>query len=342
MTSPKDIRDEIISILGDLDRGMVLYLPLNEGSGTICYDKSGQQNNALFSSVPLWVDGKFGKALSFDGIDDYIESANQVDLNLLEHPVTLECWVYPFYRAVDPSWASWQLVGKWAFIATYIKPQDESNALVGLYLNGVGWVALLGPWEQWYHIVAVYSGKGSAERKLYVNGVLKGTYDGSAAGDYSGTIQIGRNNYVNIPYGYIDDVNVYNRALTEGEIKRKYLSFPPRFSWFKGEPPKSRWPGFPWGWVEWNGGAMEAPVGSKAEIRDSFFVVVVDKHIEADRAEDSVMDFADSVEASLDDSPTIGGLVARSYVVNREKQKLFDGDYSVCALRITLQTHRRE
>jgi hypothetical protein len=87
---------------------------------------------------------------------------------------------------------------------------------------------------------------------------------------------------------------------------------------------------------------MEAPVGSKAEIRDSFLIVVVDKHINADVAEDSIMDFADSVEATLDDSPTIGGLVARSYVVNREKQKVFDADYSMVAVRVTLQTHRRE
>jgi hypothetical protein len=113
-------------------------------------------------------------------------------------------------------------------------------------------------------------------------------------------------------------------------------------AWFKGEPPKSRYPGFPWGWVEWAGGPMEPPVGSKAEVKDVFLIVVVDKHIEADRAEDSVMDFAESVEAVLDNDGTVGGLVGRSYVTNREKQKLFDGDYSVCACRITFQTHRRE
>ncbi len=111
---------------------------------------------------------------------------------------------------------------------------------------------------------------------------------------------------------------------------------------FFGEPPKSRYPGFPWGWVEWAGGPMEPPVGAKAEVKDVFLIVVVDKHIEADRAEDSVMDFADSVEAVLDNDGTVGGLVGRSYVTNREKQKLFDGDYSVCACRITFQTHRRE
>lgn len=111
---------------------------------------------------------------------------------------------------------------------------------------------------------------------------------------------------------------------------------------FKGEPPKSRWPGFPWGWVEWSTGGMEPPVGTKAEIRDAFNIVIVDKHIDAEKAEDSIMDFADAVEAAMDDSPSLSDFVGRSYVTNREKQKVFDGDYSMVAVRITLQTHRRE
>ena len=96
------------------------------------------------------------------------------------------------------------------------------------------------------------------------------------------------------------------------------------------------------GWVEWSGGVMQPPVGSKAEINDNFFIVVVDKHINFEKAEDSVMEFVDSVETALDDSPTIGGLVARSFVGNREKEKQFQSDYSMVAARITLNTFRRE
>ena len=112
--------------------------------------------------------------------------------------------------------------------------------------------------------------------------------------------------------------------------------------WFKGQPPLSRAPAFPWGWVEWSGGVMQPPVGSKAEINDNFFIVIVDKHINPEKAEDSVMEFVDSVEAALDDAPTIGGLVARSFVGNREKEKQFQSDYSMVAARITLNTFRRE
>lgn len=114
--------------------------------------------------------------------------------------------------------------------------------------------------------------------------------------------------------------------------------------WFKARPPRSRWPGFPFGWVEALLGPQEPPVGSKAEVIDVFFIVVFDKHIDAEKADDSVLDFTESIEAALDDSPSIGGLVARSYVANREKDKDFldNNDYSYAAIRITLKTHRRE
>ena len=112
--------------------------------------------------------------------------------------------------------------------------------------------------------------------------------------------------------------------------------------WFKGQPPRSRFPAFPCGWVEWNGGVMQPPVGSRTQILDQFYIVIVEKHIDAEKAEDSVMEFVDSVEAALDDAPTIGDLVAYSWVSNREKEKQFEGDYSLIAVRLTLSTRRNE
>jgi len=112
--------------------------------------------------------------------------------------------------------------------------------------------------------------------------------------------------------------------------------------WFEGEPPPSRYSAFPFGWVEWVGGEMKAPVGSKAEITDRFYVVVIDKFVNPEKAEDSIMDFANSIEDTLDDFPTLGDLVATSFVINREKEKQFEGDYSMVGVRLTLYTRRRE
>jgi hypothetical protein len=61
---------------------LVAYWSFDEGSGTIAYDFSGNENNGTLyngsticsgQDCPNWVDGKFGKALSFDGINDYLK-----------------------------------------------------------------------------------------------------------------------------------------------------------------------------------------------------------------------------------------------------------------------------
>jgi hypothetical protein len=66
----------------NLLNGLVLWLPMDEGSGNIVYDYSGYGNNGTLyngsticggiDNCPLWVDGVIGKAISFDGVDDKI------------------------------------------------------------------------------------------------------------------------------------------------------------------------------------------------------------------------------------------------------------------------------
>jgi len=68
----------------NLLNGLVLWLPMDEGSGTIAYDYSGNGNNGTLyngsticggiDNCPLWVDGKIEKAISFDGVDDWGKS----------------------------------------------------------------------------------------------------------------------------------------------------------------------------------------------------------------------------------------------------------------------------
>jgi prepilin-type N-terminal cleavage/methylation domain-containing protein len=58
----------------------VLELSFDEGQGTIAYDSSGNNNNGTLCNGsscnvqgPTWTTGKVGSALSFDGVDDYVE-----------------------------------------------------------------------------------------------------------------------------------------------------------------------------------------------------------------------------------------------------------------------------
>jgi hypothetical protein len=112
--------------------------------------------------------------------------------------------------------------------------------------------------------------------------------------------------------------------------------------WFLGEPAPSKYPGFPWGWVEWNGGPEDPPVSVKSQVRDVFFVVFVSQHVDASVAEASGMALLQEVEAVLKGDRSLGGLVEASWVSNREKEKKFQGEQSMIAIRITVQTRRRE
>ena len=53
--------------------GMVSYWNFDEGTGTTAYDAFGR-NNGIFYNGPVWTTGKVGRALSFDGVDDYVQT----------------------------------------------------------------------------------------------------------------------------------------------------------------------------------------------------------------------------------------------------------------------------
>ena len=190
---------------------------MDEGAREIAYDESDEGNDGVIFGAS-WVNGKYEKALDFDGYTDFVQTP-PMSLNLLESAFTFEAWVYPRWRASDPSYASWVLVAKFSSIGISIGRRGEPNFAVNAWVSGNAVTFGTYPCQNWYHIVAVYTGFGSSERKIYVNGVYVGTDTGGAAADFSGNITIGNMTYTSAVYGVIDDVSIYNRALNEAEIK---------------------------------------------------------------------------------------------------------------------------
>ena len=74
------------------DASLVLALSFDEGQGTVANDSSKYRFKADINGA-LWVNGKFGKALSFDGVDDFASVADAPELRLLKGG-TIMTWAY--------------------------------------------------------------------------------------------------------------------------------------------------------------------------------------------------------------------------------------------------------
>ena len=219
------------------DDGLVAKWHFDEGSGSVLKDSSGNGNDGVIYGA-TWVDGKYGSALSFDGVDDYVSVIGPVGTF---SDLTVETWVrvngYKDYgKIID--------FGGDSGIGRRFTLQVESNS-IGFSLDGspsgkASWASK--PYE-WINVVGVWN--KSSFIRLYVNGELKventlaPTIDSLSIKPSHSHI-IGRRitslDYFN---GIIDEVKIYNNALTAEEIKEHYESGPTALSLTKTASPQS-------------------------------------------------------------------------------------------------------
>ena len=204
-----------------LDGNLKLALPMDEGSGTVTYDKSGNNNDGTISGA-TWVDGKYGKALSFDGIDDRVEVAHNANL-YMPNGFTLMAWAKPNpphpevlgFVAGKGSWAE----GFWGFYLDANNKVYYQLRLTGSTIEKGGAIVL--PSNVFSHITLVWD---TSALKLYVNGVFDNQAD--AVGSLPNLAEpfvIGRRYAAGYWFsGSIDEVRIYNRALTAAEISDLY------------------------------------------------------------------------------------------------------------------------
>jgi hypothetical protein len=110
--------------------------------------------------------------------------------------------------------------------------------------------------------------------------------------------------------------------------------------WLCAEPSPIAYPGLCFGWVEWSGGPIAQANFDRKKAVDEFFIVIITKNADADQAESDGLSIAEKAEALLSADRKLGGAVTDSLVTLREKQKVFDGKFSINAVRLTLQTWR--
>ena len=205
---------------------LVGWWRLDEGSGTIATDLSEYGNDGTLQSEPQWVNGKFGKALQFDGVDDYVEIPH-AEILTVDNEVTVMAWINA-ERHGGPGTEGWQgIVAKSNSPRSYSLYTETSGALhfstTSTVINDYVGTLSTGqvPLNEWVHVAAMVV---DGQHQYYINGepagtsgsdiVLPGTDDTSPA-------LIGRTGEgaARSFLGMIDDVRIYNEALTQEEIQ---------------------------------------------------------------------------------------------------------------------------
>jgi len=220
------------------DPSLMGYWSFNEGSGTVAADTSGHGNNGQLMNGPVWVPGRIAGALKFDGADDYVLVPHNAALLPTGNEVTVSVWINA-QRHTGPNNATWQgILSKGDNPRLYSLYTEASGVLHFSTGPSTGFVGTLStgqvPLKEWVHIVAMVSG---GQHVYYINGQPAGT-SGSGA-----TLPANSNSPFNIGrspdetdrefLGMIDDVRLYNRALTAAEIKKL---IPPKLRAFDPSP----------------------------------------------------------------------------------------------------------
>ena len=183
----------------------------DEGKGDIAKDSFENGNDGEFVGVPEWVDGKFGGALEFDGAGSYVEILNSESLN--GDSFTISLWCQPNELRIQ-GLADKTPSPQWRLFMNNPGGSVEFDALPGEIGNIATPATSVG---QWSHIAATYDA-GTATAKIYLNG----EFAQEAAGvdmNVSSPVNIHiASNEATRFNGIIDDVGIFNVALSEDEI----------------------------------------------------------------------------------------------------------------------------
>ncbi len=212
----------------DMKNAVAIYL-LDEGSGRKVKDYTGNGNDGDFVGDPEWVDGPFGKALSFDGQDDYIQVITPANISPKVSTFTIGFWVNP--GNTQKQYAD--------ILSNHMEPRkgytfEQDSASVNLFYCSFG---SDGEWRAgdprpdraltqlkagvWQHFVAVRQGKTlthylngekSAECPTGTDAPVSESQSGLRIAEWGGS---GGRQF----NGILDEIFIFNDALTIDDIK---------------------------------------------------------------------------------------------------------------------------
>ncbi|MDE0326495.1 MAG: LamG domain-containing protein [Candidatus Poribacteria bacterium] len=215
-----------------IEDGLIGYWSFNKDTvkGNTVKDVWGDQDAEMIGKLQI-VEGKFGEAVRLEGgagarvqITDDIKKAE-----LPTEEMTVELWVWDeqfiewggYMVAVQDNGAfekGWLIGTRWKAFSFALSSDgaDDGDGLL-TYLNSANTYDV----NEWHHVVGTYDGK---EMKIYVDGKLEGTSSvQSGVINYPDRIFFSMGAYKDdnedfVHKGMIDEVRLYDRALSEKEV----------------------------------------------------------------------------------------------------------------------------
>ncbi|UCG58974.1 MAG: PASTA domain-containing protein, partial [Phycisphaerales bacterium] len=204
----------------------VAHYKLDESIGTIAEDSAGDKNGTTYGG-PVWLPtgGMMDGALSFDGVDDYVDCGNDHQFDLTEQ-ITVAAWVN--ITSVPGDYTAIVAKGDTAWrLSTHLSTRRFHFAVCGEpWVNLVGGSTEVGAGE-WHHVCGTYDHQ---EIRLYVDGLLDAMLANTEPIPTNAqNVYIGEN--AEAPgrfwHGLIDDVRIYDYALSADQIVSLLCVDPP-------------------------------------------------------------------------------------------------------------------
>ncbi|MCW1310070.1 MAG: DUF2341 domain-containing protein, partial [Candidatus Nanoarchaeia archaeon] len=204
----------------------------DEGGGSSVFDSSGNSNNGTLYNGVTWTAGKFGSALNFDGVNDYVLVQDSETLRVTDD-FSFEAWIYPYSfgenvygRLLDQNSTEGYIF--------YVKNDSGKNQSLSVgFGNGTASSTYDSLNESiylntWQHVIVTFNKSLSSNQiKFFVNNVARGTATRTTS-VYAGTsnLYIGNRAQLDRTFnGTIDEVRIYNKSLSTSEIADLYNNY---------------------------------------------------------------------------------------------------------------------
>jgi hypothetical protein len=199
------------------DPNLVGWWTLDEGQGMTAVDWSGHDHHGTLINDPQWEAGYHGGALAFDGRDDYIS----VQIDVLETEYAAAMW----FKTTNGNCGLMAVVDSDLGVGGHDRHVYLTDGNIKIRLWDTEEIETAGlslANGLWHHVVYTY-GATIGGQSLYVDGVLRASGTKNASDfDWQRHVNIGFSNDAANNYfeGMLDDVRIYDKTLTEAEVKQ--------------------------------------------------------------------------------------------------------------------------